>query len=71
MKLISIKIDGEIKYINPHYVKTVKQTHSEYNKDWCVIIEETDNKIETVLSKTKEESNTLMTDILQAFESIN
>ena len=70
MKLICIKTDGELKYINPNYVKSVKQTHSKVNGDWCIVIEMDDHKVETILTKTEEESNPIMVEILQAMESI-
>lgn len=72
MKLINLTTrDNEVKFINPHYVKTFKQTHQTLNADWCVVIEMADNKVETILSKTEEESNNIMIQISEAMESIS
>lgn len=72
MKLINLTThDNEVKFINPHYVKTFKQTHQTLNDDWCIVIEMADNKVETILSKTEEESNNIMIKISEAMESIN
>lgn len=70
MKLISINNGGDIEYINPHYVKRVKQTHSDMNGDWCIVITMYDGKVDTILSKTEEESNSIMIEIGEAMESI-
>ncbi len=68
MKLICKKTDGEVKFINPNFVRSVKQTHSDINDDWCIVIEMDDHTIETFLSKTEEESNCKLIEITEAME---
>ena len=68
MKLISINYDGEIKFINPNFVRSIKQTHSTVNGDWCIVIEMDDHKVETILSKTEEESNAKLIEVTEAME---
>lgn len=68
MKLICKKTDGEVKFINPNFVRSVKQTHSDINDDWCIIIEMDDHNVETFLSKTEEESNCKLIEITEAME---
>lgn len=72
MKLITVKnSNGDLKYINPHYVRSIKQSRSDINNDWCVTIELDNNEIETVLSKTESGSNQIMIDITDAMKSIS
>jgi len=71
MKLIKIYDDGAEKYINPNYVRSMKQTHSEIHSDWCIVIELDNNKIETILTKTKEENDSIKDEIIQAMQSVN
>lgn len=68
MKLICKKTDGEVKFINPNFVRSVKQTHSDINDDWCIVIEMDDHNVETFLSKTEEESNCKLIEITEAME---
>lgn len=68
MKLICKKTDGEVKFINPNFVRSVKQTHSNINNDWCIVIEMDDHNVETFLSKTEEESNCKLIEITEAME---
>jgi uncharacterized protein (DUF39 family) len=68
MKLICKKTDGEVKFINPNFVRSVKQTHSNINNDWCIVIEMDDHNVETFLSKTEEESNCKLIEITEVME---
>lgn len=68
MKLICKKTDVEVKFINPNFVRSVKQTHSNINNDWCIVIEMDDHNVETFLSKTEEESNCKLIEITEAME---
>lgn len=68
MKLICKKTDGEVKFINPNFVRSVKQTHSDINDDWCIVIEMDDHNVETFLSKTEKESNCKLIEIAEAME---
>jgi len=68
MKLISINNDEEIKFLNPNFVRSIKQTHSTVNGDWCIVIEMDDHKVETILSKTEEESNVKLIEVTEAME---
>lgn len=69
MKLIFIRDEEEIKFINPLYVRRVKQTHSDINDDWCIVIEMDDLTVETILFKTEGEANRKLIDISAAMES--
>lgn len=69
MKLIFIKDEEGIKYINPLYVRSVKQIHSDINDDWCIVIEMDDHTVETILFKTEEKANRKLIDILVAMET--
>ena len=73
MKLINCKEEnGDVKYINPMYVKTVKGTHSEYNNDWCIVIEidSESSPIHTILFKSQEEYEKNFAEIINSLESI-
>lgn len=70
MKLIFIKDEEGIKYINPLYVRGVRQFQSvNANDDWCIIIEMDDHTTEIINSKTEEESNLKMIEISVAMEA--
>lgn len=70
MNFIFIKDEKGIRYINPLYVRRVKQTHPvNINNDWGIDIEMDDHTTETILSKTEEESNLKMIDISVAMEA--
>lgn len=69
MKLIFIKDEEEIKFINPLYVRRVKQIHSDINDDWSITIEMDDHTVETILFKTEGEANRKLIDISVAMES--
>lgn len=70
MKLIFIKDEEGIKYINPLYVRSVKQFQSvNTNNDWCIVIEMDDHTTEIINSKTGEESDLKMIEISVAMEA--
>ena len=69
MDLIFIKDEKGIRYINPLYVRRVKQTHSDINNKWCIVIEMDDHTEETILFKTEDEANRKLIDISVAMEA--
>jgi len=39
MKLIKIKEENGVRYINPAYVRTIHGFHSEYSDEWCITLD--------------------------------
>jgi hypothetical protein len=77
MKLIHTKeTSGAEHYFNPMYIKSVKIVHSEYNQDWCIVLNldgHKDNTIDstyTILCETKEIRDKKLAEIIAAMESI-
>ena len=74
MKLIRYKTkDGEDMYINPHYVESIKGVYSEYNNDWCIVLNLDINHNNIVVLPFKDEDSykMKMNEIVYCMESIN
>ena len=72
MKLIYVKeADGTEHYISPRQVIEIKVTHSEYNGDWCIVINLVENRVYTINCKSENEYKTRLYEINEAMECIN
>lgn len=74
MKLIHTKEkDNTERYFNPIHVKNVKVVKSEYNQQWCIVLN-LDGVTETnytILCISQEDLDKKLEEILEAMESIN
>lgn len=68
MKTIKVtEEDGTVRIFNPMYITDVKLVASEYNKDWCIILNlnsKSSSSSYTILHSSKEEAE-------REFEYIN
>ena len=77
MKTINVKEKDGVEYIfNPRYVKSVKIVHSEYNNDWCIVLnldrsnDSVAGSTYTILCNSEKERDEKMVEIREALESI-
>jgi len=73
MKLIHIvDRDNTDRYINPMHVKTVKIVRSDYNQEWCIVLnlDGVNETKYTILCNSKENLNQKLKEVTEALESI-
>ena len=73
MKTIKVTdSDGIQRIFNPMYVTDVKLVASEYNKDWCIILNlsKSSDSVYTILHSSREEAEREFEYIQECLESI-
>ena len=74
MKTIKVTdSDGTQRIFNPMYVTDVKLVASEYNKDWCIILNlnsKSSDSIYTILHTSREEAEREFEYIQECLESV-
>ena len=74
MKTIRVtQRDGTIRIFNPMHITDVKLVASEYNKDWCIILNlnsKSSDSIYTILHTSREEAEREFEYIQECLESV-
>ena len=73
MKTIKVtQKDGYVRIFNPMYITDVKLVASEYNKDWCIILNlsKSSDSIYTILHTSREEAEREFEYIQECLESV-
>ena len=73
MKTIKVTdSDGVQRIFNPMYVTDVKLVASEYNKDWCIILNlsKSSDSVYTILHSSREEAEREFEYIQECLESV-
>lgn len=73
MKTIKvIQKDGTVRIFNPMHITDVKLVASEYNKDWCIILNlsKSSDSIYTILYTSREEAERGFEYIQECLESV-
>ena len=73
MKTIKvIQKDGTVRIFNPMHITDVKLVASEYNKDWCIILNlsKSSDSVYTILHSSREEAEREFEYIQECLESV-
>ena len=73
MKTIKVtQRDGTVRIFNPMHITDVKLVASEYNKDWCIILNlsKSSDSIYTILHTSREEAEREFEYIQECLESV-
>ena len=73
MKTIKVtEKDGSVRIFNPMHVTDVKLVASEYNKDWCIILNlsKSSDSVYTILHSSREEAEREFEYIQECLESV-
>ena len=73
MKTIKVtQKDGTVKIFNPMHITDVKLVASEYNKDWCIILNlsKSSDSMYTILHTSREEAEREFEYIQECLESV-
>ena len=73
MKTIRVtQRDGTVRIFNPMHITDVKLVASEYNKDWCIILNlsKSSDSVYTILHSSREEAEREFEYIQECLESI-
>lgn len=73
MKTIKVtQKDGTVRIFNPMHITDVKLVASEYNKDWCIILNlsKSSDSIYTILHTSREEAEREFEYIQECLESV-
>ena len=73
MKTIKVaQKDGYVRILNPMYITDVKLVASEYNKDWCIILNlsKASDSMYTILHSSREEAEREFEYIQECLESV-
>ena len=73
MKAIKVtEKDGTVRIFNPMHITDVKLVASEYNKDWCIILNlsKSSDSIYTILHSSREEAEREFEYIQECLESV-
>ena len=73
MKTIRVtQKDGTVRIFNPMHITDVKLVASEYNKDWCIILNlsKSSDSVYTILHSSREEAEREFEYIQECLESI-
>lgn len=73
MKTIKVtQRDGTVRIFNPMHITDVKLVASEYNKDWCIILNlsKSSDSIYTILHTSREEAEKEFEYIQECLESV-
>ena len=73
MKTIKVtQKDGTVRIFNPMHITDVKLVASEYNKDWCIILNlsKSSDSMYTILHSSREEAEREFEYIQECLESV-
>ena len=73
MKTIKVtQRDGTVRIFNPMHITDVKLVASEYNKDWCIILNlsKSSDSVYTILHSSREEAEREFEYIQECLESV-